>query len=186
MNYKLPISIFQFPIKSKLSNFKSKNLKTNWKLEIGDWRLSSGFTLIELLVSIGILIIIYGIVAINIAPLPSNTLQNASLDTLISDIRGQQTLSMSQGTTNGVYFESGSYTLFSGTSYVDGANGNFDIVLDSGIVLSNVTFPNSTLIFLPGSGDVSGYVAGSDSLTIGSTVTGKTTVIRINKYGATY
>ena len=61
---KLPFSIFQFPIKSKLSNFKSKNLKTNWKLETGDWKLNlnSGQVLVELLVAFGLAAILLPVI----------------------------------------------------------------------------------------------------------------------------
>lgn len=147
---------------------------------------SAGFTLVELLVSIGILVIIFAIVSINISPIPSNTLQNASLDTLVSDIRSQQTLAMTTGSPHGIHFESGNYTLFSGATYTQGSVGNFVINLDSGIVLTNLTFPNSTVVFLAGSGDISGYIPNQDSFTLGSTVTNKFTLVKINKYGANY
>lgn len=144
------------------------------------------FTLIELLVSIGILIVIFGIVSINISPVPSNTLQNTNLDTLISDIRAQQTLSMTNDSDYGIHFETNSYTLFKGSSYVYGSASNFVVNLDSGIAFSNITFPNSVIVFSPGSGDVAGYVSGSDSFILASTVTNKSTTVKINKYGATY
>lgn len=148
--------------------------------------MNKGFTLIELLVSMGILAILFAITTINISPLPSNTLQSTNLDTLLPDIRSQQTLAMASDESHGVHFESGSYTLFKGDSYIQGLFANTVINLDSGIVFSNVTFPNSVIVFSPGTGDVTGYMAGVDSFTIRSSVTNKSTVIKINKYGATY
>ena len=152
----------------------------------GMWKVQSGFTLVELLVSIGILIVIFGIVSMNISPIPSNTLQATSVDMLVNDIRSQQTLAMTNNTSYGIRLDLGSYTLFTGPTYVQGSANNFVTTLDSGITITNITFPNSVIVFLAGSGDVSGYISGSDSFTLGSTVTSKSSVIRINKYGATY
>ena len=148
--------------------------------------MGKGYTLIELLVSMGILAVLFAITTINISPLPSNTLQTTNLDTLLSDIRSQQTLAMTGDTSYGVHFESGSYTLFKGNSYTQGLFANTVINLDSGIVFSNITFPNSVIIFSSGSGGTPGYTAGADSFTIKSSVTNKLTVVKINKYGATY
>lgn len=55
MRSKFPISIFQFPMKSKILNFKFRNWQTNWRLEIGDWKFQRGFTLVELLVVLAII-----------------------------------------------------------------------------------------------------------------------------------
>ena len=145
-----------------------------------------GYTLIELLVSIGILVILFALTIINLSPLHSNTLQSTDLDTLLADIRSQQTQAMSNDSSYVVHLESGSYTLFKGSTYTQGVSSNTVIGLDSGIVFSNVTFPNSIIIFSAGSGDVVGYTAGADSFTLISNVTNKLSVIRIDKYGATY
>jgi prepilin-type N-terminal cleavage/methylation domain-containing protein len=148
--------------------------------------MNKGFTLVELLVSMGILVVLFAITTINISPLPSNTLQATNYDTLLSDIKSQQSQAMASNSPYGVHFESGSYTLFKGGSYTQGLFANTVINLDSGIVFSDVTFPNSQIVFSPGTGDASGYIAGTDGFTIKSTVTNKATVVRINKYGATY
>lgn len=150
------------------------------------FKVSAGFTIVELMVSIGILIVLFALITINISPLPSSTLQSTNLDTLLADIRSQQTLSMSNNESYGIHFENESYTMFKGSSYVYGSPSNTVITLDSGIVFSNVTFPNSVIVFSAGSGDIVGYISGSDSFTFGSTVTGKSNTVKINKYGATY
>jgi prepilin-type N-terminal cleavage/methylation domain-containing protein len=148
--------------------------------------MNKGFTLVELLVSMGILVVLFAITTINISPLPSNTLQATNYDTLLSDIKSQQSQAMASNSPYGVHFESESYTLFKGGSYTQGLFANTVINLDSGIVISDVTFPNSQIVFSPGTGDASGYVTGTDGFTIKSTVTNKSTVVRLNKYGATY
>lgn len=145
-----------------------------------------GFTLIELIISIAILAVLFAITTINISPLPSNTLQSTNLDTLLSDIRSQQTWSMSDDSFYGIYFGTDSYTLFKGNVFTEGISTNTVINLDPGIIFSNVTFPNSTVIFSPGSGDITNYITGQDSFALTSLTTNKSTVIKINKYGATY
>jgi type II secretory pathway pseudopilin PulG len=149
-------------------------------------KMNRGYTFIELLVSMGILMVLFAITTINISPLPSNTLQSTNLDTLLADIRSQQTLSMLSDSSYGVHLESASYTLFKGGSYTQGLTSNTIINLDSGITLTNITFPGSVIIFSAGSGDITNYTAGQDSFTLGSSVTGKSTTVKINKYGATY
>jgi prepilin-type N-terminal cleavage/methylation domain-containing protein len=149
-------------------------------------KMNRGYTFVELLVSMGILAVLFALVMINVSPLPSNTLQIASLDTLLSDIRSQQTLALSNDSSYGVHLETGSYTLFKGSTYTQGLSSNFVVNLDSGIAFSNITFPGSVIVFSAGSGEVAGYTAGLDNFTIGSSVTNKSTVIKINKYGATY
>lgn len=145
-----------------------------------------GFTFIELIVSIAILLIIFTIITINISPLPSNTLVATTGDTLITDIKSQQTLAMSNNSRYGVHFGANSYTLFSGNSYAEGLTDNFVVNLDEGIGFANLTWPNSEIIFEAGSGEVVGHTQGLDSFTIQSTQTGRQKEIRINKYGATY
>ena len=149
-------------------------------------KMNKGFTLIELVVSIAILLVLFAIITLNVSPLPSNSLQSANLDTLLSDLRSQQTWSMSNGSPYGIHFETESYSLFKGDTYTQGLPTNTVINLDSGIIFSNVTLPNYVIIFSPGSGDVAAYTAGQDSFNLTSSVTGKSTSVKINKYGATY
>lgn len=147
---------------------------------------TAGFTLIELIVAIAILVTLFAISTINISPLPSNTLQSTNQDLLVSDLRSQQTKAMSTDSAYGVHFETASYTLFEGDTYTQGLAENTVIDLDSGINFTNITFPNSILVFSAGTGDVANYTFGLDSVDVVSTVTNKTTTIKINKYGATY
>jgi prepilin-type N-terminal cleavage/methylation domain-containing protein len=158
----------------------------NLKFKISNFKLKSGFTIVELLISIGILLLLFAIATINISPLPSNTYQAANLDVLINDIRSQQTMAMADDSSYGVHFESGSYTLFKGSSYIMGASGNFIVNLDGPNNFTNVTLPNSSIIFSANSGDVAGYSSGTDSFTLSNSSTNKSTTVHVNKYGATY
>lgn len=136
--------------------------------------------------SIAILLTLFGIIAINISPLPSNTLQNSTLVVLMNDLRAQQTLAMANNSSYGIRFENNSYTLFMGDSYVPGAAGNFVVSLDEGIEVNDITFLNSIVVFQAGSGEIQNYMEGNDGFDLESTVTGKRSSVRINKYGARY
>jgi prepilin-type N-terminal cleavage/methylation domain-containing protein len=144
-----------------------------------------GFTVVELMVSMGILAILFALTVINLGRLPQTTSQSGVIDTLISDIRAQQTQAMSTNSSFGIHFESGSYTLFSGNSYIQGDSANFIVTLDPGLTFTT-TFPGSAMIFLPGSGDISGYLSGSDSFTLSSSQVGVVKTLNINKYGGSY
>lgn len=157
--------------------------------------MKKGFTVIELMVSIGILTILFAFTTINITRLPSNAAQGASYDRIISDIRSQQTKAMTSydpalapvgGKSYGVHFESSTYTIFTGTTYSPSDTSNFIVELDPNVTITNVSFPNSQIVFTPGSGDVSGYVSGSDSISITNSTNGQEKTLKINKYGATY
>jgi len=148
-------------------------------------KLSNGFTLIELLVSMGILVIIFGISTITLSTIIPATSLGTTYDNLISDIRAQQTFAMSNNASYGIHFDSTSYTIFQGT-YVPGASANYVVTFDPTITLTGINFPGSQIVFTPGLGDVTGYVSGSDSVTITSAQTGSSNLVKINKYGATY
>jgi prepilin-type N-terminal cleavage/methylation domain-containing protein len=157
--------------------------------------MKKGFTIVELMVSIGILTILFAFTTINITRLPSSAAQSASYDRLISDIRSQQTKSMTGydssvtpvgGVSYGVHFETTSYTLFTGTNYSPSDSTNYVVELDPNVTISATDFPSSQIVFTPGSGDVFGYLSGSDSVSLSNSTTGEVKTLQINKYGATY
>jgi type II secretory pathway pseudopilin PulG len=163
--------------------------------KFGEKALVWGFTIVELMVSIGILTILFALTTINITRLPSSTAQTSSIDRLTSDIRGQQTKAMTGhdqatppvgGISYGIHFESTSYTIFTGISYSPSDTSNFVVELDPNVTITNVGFSNSQVVFTPGSGDVTGYMSGNDSISVTNSVTGEVKTLKINKYGATY
>ncbi len=156
---------------------------SNAKFKISDSKLLHGFTVVELLVSMGILAILFALTTINLGRLPSANSQAAAIDILISDIRSQQTLAMSTNSSYGVHFESGSYTLFTGSSYSPGNPTNFSVNIDPGLAFVNITFPGNSIVLSPGSGEV---VGGGGSFTIENSQINQNQVVNINKYGATY
>ncbi len=144
-----------------------------------------GFTIIELLVTMGIIAVLFGISSIGLSMLIPNTSQSLSYDSLVNDIRAQQTLAMSSGMSHGIYFESNSYTLFEGDSYAGGSN-KLVVPLGDSVNISNVTFAGNQVVFQPGSGDILNYSSNNDSVTLTNSVSDKAIVIKVNKYGADY
>ncbi|QQG41731.1 MAG: type II secretion system protein [Candidatus Woesebacteria bacterium] len=133
---------------------------------------NNGFTVVELMLSIGILAILFALTTINLGRLPSSSAQSATIDVLISDIRAQQTQAMAGNIDFGIHFDSTSYTL---------TPSNFVVDLDPGISFSNVTFLGGDLNFSAGSGETT-----SGAFSIVNDQINQTTVVNINKYGATY
>lgn len=150
------------------------------------FRLQNAFTLVELLVSIGVLAVIFAISSIVLSTVIPSTSQSTANDVLISDIKSQQSLAMSNDSAYGIHFETNSYTLFRGLSYNPNDSSNFVVNLDPTVRFANVTWPGNVLLFGAGTGDVSGYVVGSDSFDLTNSQTNKITTIKLNQYGATY
>jgi len=157
--------------------------------------MKKGFTVVELLVSMGILMVLFALTTINLTRLPSSTSQSSSYIRLTSDLRGQQTEAMVGydsatppvgGVSYGVHFETASYTLFNGSDYSPDDPSNFVVNLDPYLTFTGINFPNSQVVFDTGSGDIAGYVAGSDSVSITNSLTSEVKTLRLNKYGATY
>jgi prepilin-type N-terminal cleavage/methylation domain-containing protein len=149
-----------------------------------------GFTVVELMVSIGILTILFALTTINLTRLPSTTSQSSSYERLVSDLRGQQTKSMVgyNAESYGVYFDTAvtpnKYVLFTGLNY-SGGTEYYPVELDPYLTFTSVP-PTPQVVFLPGSGDVSGLTGTNTySFTISDSLTGDPKAITINKYGAT-
>jgi len=162
-----------------------KNLKSHIKdgYLISNIKSVHGFTVVELLVSMGILAILFALTTISLGRLPGSASQGATVDMLLTDIRSQQTQAMSNDSGYGVHFESGSYTLFKGSSYSSNNSSNFVVTLDPGLTFINITFPGSQIIYSPGNGEI---LSGSGSFTLSSSQIGQDKSVNINKYGATY
>ena len=146
----------------------------------------AGYTFVELAVILGVLIVLFSIVTINLLGAKQSTSLSTTMDALASDIRSQQLKAVvgdteGRGATSnyGVYFGTTSYTLFHGNAYSPADTSNFVVNLGDQIQFSNVMFPASTIIFTKGTGEISGFGAASSSATIKNTssVTQKTIIL---------
>lgn len=150
----------------------------------------SGFTLPEILIVSSLLVILAGVVLGNVFSLRQNVSISTSIDTIIADMKDQQTKAMVGDTEGGasagsygVYFETGRYTLFHGSAYSTGNTSNFVVNLDSSIQFSNVTFPGSVIVFNSQSGQINGFTPGSNTITVKDRNSTKQKTITINRYG---
>lgn len=149
----------------------------------------SGYSLIELVIVMGIIVLLFGFTTINLGGVARVTSVNEAVDLLNADIRSQQTKAMTgtgdgtSGSSYGIYFQTDQYTLFRGTTYSSQNSTNFIVKLDQNLNFVNDTFPNSTLVFLQSSGEISGYAAGNAAISIGNTAGSEQKTIRVNQLG---
>lgn len=148
-------------------------------------RTNHGFTLIELLLVMGIVIVIFGFISLNLTSIVTQTPSDSFVSILISDLRKQQLDAMNcvnqaLGCTKGIYFASNYYVLFSGDEYDPSETSNFRI--DTPPDISLVTsLPQDQIVFSAYSGEVVNYSSESASFeVIGQ---GKTDQIIINEVG---
>jgi prepilin-type N-terminal cleavage/methylation domain-containing protein len=150
----------------------------------------AGFSLTELLVVIAIVTALTALAAVNLVRPQTRGELVGVVQTLVADLKNQQTKAMAgdagSGTApvaQGVRITTGNYTLFKGSSYSAGDADNLVIDPDATISLST-TFPSGDVIFTQRSGDVSGWTAGTSTITVTNTVTSDVKTITINRYGA--
>ena len=130
-----------------------------------------------------------GLVSLNLFGLQQRSSLTQVVDTLISDLESQQTKAMTGVMTNGeipygygIYFDTNRYILFSGASYNAGSPSNAAVTVNSPVSIVSVSFPGRTVLFASVSGELSGYVAGQDGVTL-QTTGGQMKTIQLNTYG---
>jgi len=151
---------------------------------------SRGITLIELIIVMSVVVILLTFVTIDILGSQRKASVTSSSILLVTDLRAQQLKAMvgenggaSIASPSGIYFSGGSsYTLFSGVTYKPADVNNFTINLDSNIQLIS-SFSGSVIYFASGSGEISGFTLGSDTLTLKNSFSGDKKTIKLNRYG---
>lgn len=155
--------------------------------------MQKGFTLVELMVSLAILLVLFALTSVNLTRIPSSSNMEATYQTLVSDVKYQQTLAMAGATGNtsdsqnfGVRFESNRYVLFTGAVYNPSDPSNFSINLDPPLSISTISFPGGVMVFSKGSGEILDYSPGNDFVSLVNGITGEIKTLRLNKNGASY
>jgi prepilin-type N-terminal cleavage/methylation domain-containing protein len=148
------------------------------------------FTLVEMLVVMGVVAMMLTLGFSNLLNSQRKSQMNSTLTTLTSDLREQRLKAMTGDTEGtgvissyGIFFGTHEYTIFRGGSYVPGLGSNFIVKLDPTLTFSSVTLPASILVFADGSGEVVGYTATKNTISISDASDGTTKTITINKYG---
>ncbi|MEK7129939.1 MAG: hypothetical protein AAB803_02870 [Patescibacteria group bacterium] len=152
--------------------------------------LQSGFVFSELVIAIGVIAILAGFATVNLLGTQHKSELSGVVDTLLADVRQQQTQAMagaaagSGGATSyGIYFEPSRYTLFSGPSFDPGNPENQVINLPATAQFTNVTVPNGSVAFAEGSGAFTNFATGQDSLTVREENSGQQKTLRFNALG---
>ncbi|MBI4033246.1 MAG: type II secretion system protein [Candidatus Blackburnbacteria bacterium] len=149
-----------------------------------------GFTLIELLLVMGIFAILAALATVNLLRPQTQASVSSTTQVLTADVKGQQLKTMAGDTEGqtapgpqGIYFEAARYTLFQGSAYSAGDPANKVVNLENNLTLTGINFPTSQLVFARRSGEVAGFVAGSDSVTVQNTQSSEQKTITVNRYG---
>lgn len=152
-------------------------------------KLQHGATLLELILFMAIALLLFGYVTLNFVSFQQKTSINASIDTLTSDLRIQQTKAMAgksdngAGNSYGVYFQSDKYILFIGSSYSGTSPTNFTVTLDPNTIFTDITFPGNMLVFSQKSGEIVGFINGNNTIAMQSSQGAEKKTLTINKYG---
>jgi type II secretory pathway pseudopilin PulG len=156
---------------------------------LGKKHLEKGFTYAEIIVIMGIVTMLFGFATVNLVKVQRSSSVNATVQTLLTDIKQQQLKAMvgaTEGRTAsdsyGIYLESNRYSFFHGSVYAPSDTSNFPVKLDSSITIST-TFPNNSLIFSRRSGEVTGFVPGQNTITVRNNTGTEQKIITINRYG---
>lgn len=140
--------------------------------------------MVEFLLTMGIFAILAGFATINLVNVQQRNSLNTTVDVFIADLKEQQLKAMVGDTEGsgiisnyGIRFSSSQYTLFR-NSY---GTSNFVINLPAVMTVTS-TFPSNEIVFLKGSGEISGY-GGTRTVTLTDTTNGQQKVLTFNRYG---
>ena len=147
--------------------------------------LQAGYSLVEITLVGAFIALLLSLVTLNLFQFQHSSQLSATVNTFVADYKEQQIKAM-YGDTNGtgslsnygVYFGSSSYTEFQNTY----GTSNFSVSLPTGIQIST-TSPNSQILFFKGSGEISGFTSGKNTIILKDTVAGTQKTITFNRYG---
>jgi prepilin-type N-terminal cleavage/methylation domain-containing protein len=140
-----------------------------------------GFSLVEYMLVMAIFLILAGLGTINLSGAKQRASLSTTVDTLVSDLRGQQLKAMVGDTEGsgsgsasnyGIHFGTSDYTLFRG-SY---GTGNFVVNLGDQI---QVGTPGTEVLFTKGTGEI----GGTFQVTLKDVSNASSKTITLNRYG---
>lgn len=135
--------------------------------------------------TMGIFAILAGFATLNLVNVQHKSSLNATLDVFIADLKEQQLKAMVGDTEGsgiisdyGIRFNTSQYTLFRNTY----GTANFIVNLPP-IFTATTEFPNNQIVFEKGSGEISGFTAGDNTISFTDTTSGEQKIVTLNKYG---
>lgn len=153
-------------------------------------RNKHGFSIPEVMVVMAIILMSSGLIFGNLFSLRQSTSLTATVDSLVADLKEQQTKAMVGDTEGagitgnyGIHFEATRYILFHGSTYSSVDPKNVAVDLDPSTQFSSVTFPNAQVTFAPQSGDIAGFSNGLNTIILKDNKSTKQKTITINRYG---
>lgn len=150
-----------------------------------------GFTYIEVLLVLGLAAVVFTIsTKLVMTQLIPKASVNSAAQILSTDMRHQQLQAMQgsnvSGSENrdsqGIYFESNRYTLFSGSTFNPNDSTNRVVTLDNSVTVTT-TLDNSTLLFKSGSGEIQGFIPSQNTITLSLSPTNEQRVLVLNALG---
>lgn len=163
-------------------------MKAFFKKFLKVWLVHSwqeGYSLIEITLVGAFIALLVGLATLNLFKFQHTSQLSATVNSFLADFKEQQLRAM-YGDTNGTGTEANYGVYFGSTSYTEFQNtygtANFTVSLPSGTQIST-TFPNSQVIYLKGSGEVSGFTNGQNTITLKDTIDGSQKIITVNRYG---
>jgi hypothetical protein len=145
--------------------------------------------MVEFLVIMGVASLLFLLASMNFLDARTGTSLTTTGDSLLSDLKIQQTKAMIGDTEGrglpdayGIYFKPASYVLFHGTAYSPAATDNFEVNAAEGVSLST-TFPGGVVIFATVSGELVNFSSGQDAIIVKDANTTRQKVLQLNKLG---
>lgn len=144
----------------------------------------SGFSFIELIVVMGVIGILLGFATVSLLGVQRKPALTSSVDSFISDIRGQQVkaLAGNNASSYGVYVGQHDYTLFTGSVYNANDPTNALVSFDPAISISTL-LANAIAVFASGSGEMVNFLPSTSTITITNTQNNERKTIQLNRYG---
>lgn len=155
-----------------------------------------GFSLIELILVIALLSIILGITTVTLfRPVAKANLNTVSTN-IFSLLREAQNQAINTDTSGdpqsneyGIHFETDSYTLFKGSTYISNDSSNFVVTTKNNISISpSLPCPAppgdcNNVVFEKISGEVLGFVPANNTVCVTETGTNKQVLLNVNFVG---
>lgn len=122
---------------------------------------NSGFTLIELLVTIGILVLVMGMIMPNFNFFQNQSALDATAQEIISALKlaKNKTLASENRTSFGVYFDNNKYTIFEGAAYDPASPANDSRIINPSLKIANINLGGggNAVVFERLSGNTANY-----------------------------